>query len=212
MEPSKDIPKEVSVNDHERAGHEIIYIKNKASFDFYTYNVRLHFCNWIRTLQYCSLLPTFIYRVIMTSNFDFFSYKVFNIEAFAAILLFFETNRAPIEIRRMFWEWILHRPIFSNGYTGHVRSTHDYAKMFKCICALNMDKLGKLGAFTNLRSQAYVGYSGNTWNAFNVWGCEGINIKKGESVDWWSGTLNVKNNQPKYRGIVTKETFEIFPC
>jgi hypothetical protein len=126
---------------------------------------------WIESLN--GVIPVFIQSILFHSDWEIFGgLGDLDISIFMLILHFFETNKAPTYLRRLFWSWILPIPIFDS--LGFVSNNNPYITLYKKISTeLNIDIISNQGAFYDVR-QAFHNKPDGLWLAFNVWGCRGI--------------------------------------
>ena len=118
-------------------------------------------------------IPRVMYALIMRCEHSSFWSRYFGMAYlnFAAVLIFLHVNRVPKIIKRMFWCWIIDRPIFdSNGLVGH---DHPYYILYAKIRFEPRSVLANLGAFCNVIDGRRV-RNFNWWEAYNVWNCRGV--------------------------------------
>lgn len=108
---------------------------------------------------------------------------------FTLILYFFETNDAPMELRKEFWNWILPTPQVTAGYQSE---DHPYIHLFFDVCGLDPVLLARCGAFDKIEGGYSYYYDGSVsvvWRVYNIW----------QSLGWMIEDTNASaQSEPEY--------------
>lgn len=134
--------------------------------------VRLIFHEWFTSLN--GPIPVSVFDLVMYSDWEWFvSGGALNLSHFILVLLFLETNRAPISIRRLFWMWILPIPAFNRS--GMVSIDHPYVIFYWYAIGVDVGFLVTTGGFFNVAHGSNIlAFSESTlWQAWNIWNCKG---------------------------------------
>jgi len=148
----------------------------RRNFIFYLPRVRYSLFTWLGSLD--GRIPTVVFNTLMKSEWDdfFVTGHGLRLGVFAMILYFFEVNEAPYDLRKLFWCWILPRPLFNDR--GLAVTGHPYIDLFFNISRLDPYQLACCGAFHRVDTHCTMGYRGSAWRAFNIWGCAGFDVVK----------------------------------
>jgi len=119
-------------------------------------------------------MPATVFQILMHSDFDAFNemmgVKTLRLEVFAIVLYFFDSNDAPISLRRSFWNLLLEPPVFE----GIVGDNHPYIKLFLAVSKLPVREMAVVGAFYNIRTKERIHDTGSKFSSFNIWNCPGV--------------------------------------
>lgn len=153
----------------------MIPLRKKEEFDFYADGVRSHIYEWMVALG--GVIPGPIFEILMKSEWNDFYYNeggfyFFRTNLWVAIFYFYEVNGAPIELRRMTWNWIMRPP--KTFVMGACSGDSDYICLFECFVAVKFRDLSYTGAFYDVKGQRVL--LPNPWTSFNVWNCRGTII------------------------------------
>lgn len=119
-------------------------------------------------------VPYVISQMLLYSDYDCFwsSCVGLRLGVFATVLFFMAANRAPLQLRRQFWELLLERPIFDQR--GAVGDEHPYIALFLAISRLDAYAMAQCGAFYHVESGKMFHRCGSKFDIYNIWGCRGI--------------------------------------
>lgn len=135
-------------------------------------HVRSVLHGWFSSLD--GPIPVSVFDLVMYSDWDWFvTGGALNLSNFILILLFLETNRAPADIRRLFWVWILPIPTFDR--LGMVSIDHPYVIFYWYAVRVDAEFLVAAGGcFDVARGSNILVFSESTlWQTWNVWNCRG---------------------------------------
>lgn len=151
-------------------------VKPRRCFVERSAEVRTALASWLSSLE--GPVPQGIQNMFFHCDWETFTFSSpvnLNVGYFVTALIFFEINGAPLSVRRMFWEWILDRPGFSEG--SLVPADHPYFGPFQL--AVNALKSGyfhrpcrELGGFYCVRTKSLKAAS--MWNSYNIWNARGV--------------------------------------
>lgn len=146
--------------------------RGRRHYVFYCNRVRHEILEWLKTLG--GNIPMTIYATLMHSEWETWVLPPvgLRIGVFMVILYFFEANDAPKALRRMFWNWILPKPLIP--VDGMVSPDHPYIRTFFDAEALDVNALRECYAFYNVSGRDLVHDWSifSVWKAFNVWDCD----------------------------------------
>jgi hypothetical protein len=149
----------------------------------------------------------------------------FNVFNFLAVLMFFETNKIPLFLRKRFWCLIIDQPEFTVSNT--CGSKHPYVILYKYALQVRYQNLNLFGCFWCLEYLRNTSKPKTIPVAWNIWGCCGIwnegqsglrrlvnmNLKKcnddGEEVDWDDAgalTIHMQLRNPVQGQIIIRFT------
>ena len=169
--------------------------RGRRHYILYASRVRYSVKEWLESLQ--GQIPSAIYTTLLFADWEAYCLPPVGLRVgvFMLILYFFESNDAPLPLRRMFWNWILPKPIFNDDGTSNDEG--GYVEVFKQACLLDAVALAELGAFYNVVNRDLYSYRGTIWRAFNIWHCSGIRYDPGTESEPDDDTDGTSSTEPE---------------
>lgn len=150
--------------------------------------------------------PAVVGNLLMHAEWDsFFSYEGgLNLTAFSIVMYWFQTNDAPLWLRRQFWLLLLDEPTITND--GIICARHSFMMLFYAFSRIPAVSLISSGAFYHVKSGRKFFANYPKFSALNIWGCRGFishsvgGVRRRVSVD-----LSFTTEWDEY-GLLSPET------